>query len=152
MRVSILVFGVLSAGALTGVIGKVFFGVLSDRANARLAVLSVIGTQWLGIALIVSADHYATLVIASSIFGFGMGGVVPLHAMIVSTLFGPRQFGKVMGLMRPTMIPIQTIGLPLSGYIYDQYGSYDLAYYLFLGFLIIAIMTTWLMIPTEGSK
>jgi MFS family permease len=142
----------LSAGAFTGVIGKVFFGVLSDRANVRLAVVSVIMTQWLGIALIISADHYATLVIASSIFGFGMGGVVPLHAMIVSTMFGPRQFGKVMGLMRPMMIPIQTIGLPLSGYIYDRFGSYDLAFYLFLIFLLIAIMTTWLMIPSERSK
>lgn len=139
----------LSAGALTGVIGKVFFGVLSDRANARMAIVSVIITQWLGIFLIANADHYATLVIASSIFGFGMGGVVPLHAMVVSTLFSPKAFGKVMGLMRPMMIPIQTIGLPLSGWIYDRYGNYDMAFYLFLTFLLIAITTTWLMIPSE---
>ena len=137
----------LSVGAFTGVIGKVFFGVLSDRANARLAVVSVIVTQWLGIFLIANADHYFTLVIASSIFGFGMGGVVPLHAMIVSTLFGPREFGKVMGMMRPMMIPIQSIGLPLSGWIYDRYGNYDLAFYLFLTFLLIAMTTTWLFIP-----
>jgi len=139
----------LSVGAFTGVIGKVFFGVLSDRANARLAIVSVIVTQWIGIFLIANSDHYATLVIASAIFGFGMGGVVPLHAMVVSTLFGPREFGKVMGLMRPMMIPIQSIGLPLSGWIYDKYGSYDFAFYLFLAFLIIALATTWLMIPRE---
>ena len=139
----------LSIGAFTGVIGKVFFGVLSDRANVRLAIVSVIITQWLGIFLIANADRYLTLVIASSIFGFGMGGVVPLHAMIVSTLFGPKEFGKVMGLMRPMMIPIQSIGLPLSGWIYDRYGNYDLAFYLFLTFLLIAITTTWLMIPSQ---
>lgn len=139
----------LSAGALTGVIGKVFFGVLSDRANARFALTSVIVTQWIGIFLIANADHYTTLVIASSIFGFGMGGVVPLHAMVVSTLFSLNTFGKVMGLMRPMMIPIQTIGLPLSGYIYDRYGEYDLAFYLFLTLLIIALFTTWMMIPKE---
>ena len=139
----------LTAGAFTGVIGKIFFGILSDRANARLAVVFVIITQWLGIALIVYSKSYLVLVIASAIFGFGMGGVAPLHAMMVGTLFGRREFGKVMGLMRPMMLPLQTIGLPLSGFIYDRVGNYDLAFDLFLVLLVIAILTTVFIIPKE---
>lgn len=140
----------LTAGAFTGVIGKIFFGVLSDRANSRLAVMFIIVTQWLGIALIVYSKSYPMLVVASAIFGFGMGGVAPLHAMMVGTLFGRREFGKVMGLMRPMMLPIQTIGLPLSGFIYDRVGSYDLAFDLFLILLVVAISTTWFMIPRKN--
>lgn len=140
---------VLAVGALTGVIGKIFFGVLSDRANIRSAVLWAIGTQWIGIGLITYIESFWPFVIASAIFGFGMGGVVPLHAAVVGALFGRRGFGKVMGLMRPMMLPLQVLGLPLAGWVYDQQGSYNPAFYCFMVFLIIAALTTIFLIPKE---
>jgi predicted MFS family arabinose efflux permease len=53
----------LTAGAFTGVIGKIFFGILSDRANARRAVIFVIVTQWFGVALITYSSTYPVLVV-----------------------------------------------------------------------------------------
>lgn len=138
---------VLAFGAFTGVVGKVFFGVLSDRANLRLAILWTIGTQWVGIALMTQAQGFTSLFIASGIFGFGMGGVVPLHASAVGELFGRRGFGKVMGLMRPTMLPLQVLGFPLAGWAYDMTGSYNPAFYCFLAFLLAAAATTVFLIP-----
>ncbi|MGH1470789.1 MAG: MFS transporter [Cellvibrionaceae bacterium] len=140
---------VLAVGALTGVVGKIFFGILSDRANIRSAVLWAIGTQWIGIAMISHVENFWPFVIASAIFGFGMGGVVPLHAAVVGSLFGRRGFGKVMGLMRPMMLPLQVLGLPLAGWVYDTNGSYNLAFYSFLFLLIVSALTTIYLIPKE---
>jgi len=142
----------LSAGALAGVLGKVFFGVLSDRANGRMALLFTIGTQWIGIAMISTVEQFWTLAVACTIFGFGMGGVVPLHGVMIGKLFGRREFGKVMGLSRPMMLPLQSIGLPWAGFIHDSTGSYNIAFYTFLTFLIIAALIAIFWIPEEGAR
>ena len=38
-----------------------------------------------------------------------------------------------MGLMTPVMLPIQTTGVPLAGYLFDRQGSYTSAFLLFVG-------------------
>lgn len=140
---------ILPVGALAGVVGKVFFGVLSDRANIRSAIVVAAVTQWVGIAMLVFVEQYWTLAVASAIFGFGMGGVVPLHASAIGAFFGRQGFGKMMGLMRPMMLPLQVLGLPLAGFVYDATGSYDAAFFCFLFFLMVAIAITLFLIPKE---
>lgn len=139
----------LAIGAFAGVIGKVFFGVLSDRANIRLALLLATATQWIGIAMLTQVQQFWTFAVASSIFGFGMGGVVPMHASVVGEFFGRQGFGKMMGLMRPMMLPLQVAGLPLAGWIYDRTGSYNGAFYVFLTMLLVAALLTMFMLPRE---
>ncbi|MEX1032089.1 MAG: MFS transporter [Cellvibrionaceae bacterium] len=142
---------VLIFGALAGVVGKVFFGVLSDRANIRLAIVVAAMTQWVGIAMLIVVQQYWSLSLASIIFGFGMGGVVPLHASAVGQLFGRQGFGKMMGLMRPMMLPLQVLGLPLAGWVYDATGSYNGAFYCFLLLILLALAITLVMIPKERT-
>ena len=38
-----------------------------------------------------------------------------------------------MGLMGPCMLPLQTLGVPYAGFIYDRTGSYDAAFLTFEG-------------------
>lgn len=140
---------IFSASAIPGIFGRVFFGLLADQINARLAIIVIHLTQLTGIILMLNASQFSSLVIAAGIIGFGMGGVGPLYAMIVSTFFGPKQFGKVMGLMRPTMLPLQVSGYPLTGWVFDHFGSYDLALHLFIVLLIVALFATWSLIPRK---
>jgi MFS family permease len=140
---------ILPIGALAGVIGKVFFGVLSDRANIRSAIVWAAATQGVGIAMLIFVESYWALATASAIFGFGMGGVVPLHASAVGAYFGRHGFGKLMGLMRPMMLPLQVLGLPLAGWVYDVTGNYDVAFVWFLVFLAVASAITLFGIPRE---
>ena len=69
-----------------------------------------------------------------------MGGMVPLWGAVVGAVFGRSRFGRVMGLMRPVMLPIQTIGVPLAGYLYDREGSYNTAFLIFFGFYCASML------------
>ena len=136
---------VLSFGAGAGVLGKVAFGWLVDRLDPRFALLAAIGSQFLGQIGMLGADGYVIFAVGAAVFGFGMGGIVPLHGAIVGLAFGREQFGRVMGLMRPVMMPLQVAGLPFAGWVFDVQGSYDFAFQLFLAFYIASAGCTWLL-------
>jgi MFS family permease len=129
---------VLSFAAGAGAVGKLVFGRLVDLVEARLAVWASLGTQLAGLLMIMRDPGYSGLVAGAVVFGFGMGGVVPLQGAVTGLAFGRASFGKVLGLMRPVQFLIQPIGVPLAGWIYDSTGGYDLAWKFFCGVYIVA--------------
>lgn len=124
----------LSLSAGIGVIGKVIFGWIADHIDTRVAVWISIAFQMSGVLLISrEGDSIHVLQFGVALFGFGMGGVVPLWGSLIGEVFGRENFGTIMGTMSPCMLPIQILGLPLAGYVYDRTGSYDMAFKIFLG-------------------
>jgi MFS family permease len=128
----------LSFAAGAGALGKLVFGRLVDLVDSRLAVWTSFGTQLAGLLLIMQEPGYAGLVAGAVVFGLGMGGVVPLQGAVTGLAFGRLSFGTVMGLMRPVQVPLQLIGVPLAGWIYDATGGYDLAWKFFCGVYVAA--------------
>jgi len=138
----------LSIAATLGVLGKVVFGWLIDRFRARLAVWLCIGTQFVGAAGILWVDHYALLLATSALYGFGMGGVVPLNGAVVGQAFGRFYFGRVMGLLRPATLPILGTAAPFAGWVYDYTGNYLLAYEVFFAaWLLAAVSISLVKLP-----
>jgi MFS family permease len=139
---------VLSVMAGIGMIGKVMFGWLTDRVSHRGALWLAIGLQAIGMGLFMRATEYGSLLGAAAVFGLGMGGLMPLWGAAIGAAFGRLAFGRVMGLMSPFMIPIQTIGIPFAGWMFDRTGSYDLAFTSLIGFYVLAFASvTFLRIP-----
>jgi MFS family permease len=130
----------LSAMAGAGAIGKPLFGVLTDRFDKRAAVLGAAGLQLLGVTLLLHARSYPALLTAGAIFGFGMGGVVPLQGALVGAAFGRQAFGRVMGLLIPAMMPLNVIGSPFAGWVHDRTGSYALAFRVFAGMFALSMV------------
>jgi MFS family permease len=143
---------VLSISAGTGVLGKIVFGWLFDRFDARIAVWFSFGMQLAGLLLLMRAHDYAGLVLAALVFGFGMGGVIPLHASAAGAAFGRLSFGKVAGLLRPVQVPITALGVPLAGWIYDATGSYESAFHLFAGVYVAAALIVAGLRIENGSR
>lgn len=122
---------ILSASAGAGSIGKPLFGMLTDQMDKRVTLALCAGLQLIGVLMMIYVRNYVLLLIASGIFGIGMGGVVPLQAALVGAAFGRKPFGRVMGLMSPAMLPIQMLGVPFAGHVFDKTGSYRFAYQVF---------------------
>jgi len=74
-----------------------------------------------------------------------MGGIMPLCGTLIGACFGRRSFGRVMGLMSPMLLPIQVLGVPFAGYVYDRFHSYDLAFTTFVGLYGFSIVTLLLL-------
>ncbi len=131
---------VLSAAAGAGMLSKVFFGWLVDRTDPRLAVILSVAGQLGGVLLLLLGDAWRDLLAAAVVFGFGMGGVIPLQGAITGIAFGRLSFGKVSGLLRPFMVPMTALGVPLAGWIYDRTASYDRAFQLFVALYLLAAL------------
>ena len=136
----------LSIAAGTGVGGKLVFGYLTDHIRKKTAVLLSYVTQIAGTLLLLGAHTPPAVYAFAALFGFGMGGAVPLQASVTAEIFGRRAFASVSGLASLFMVPVQAIGSPLAGWIFDRTGSYDGAWGIFLVNYVIA---TWLLLKLD---
>ena len=85
-----------------------------------------------------SLSGYLGLVLASGLYGVGIGGISPLQASLLARGVGARDFGPAMGLIGPMMIPFQITGAPLAGWIFDTQGGYGIAFALFVVALLLS--------------
>lgn len=144
---------VLSLSAGLGVVGKVIFGWLTDHNEPKFAVWLCIATQLIGTLMLMQCASYLWLLVGGALFGFGMGGVVPLQSSTTGQIFGRLSFGRVSGLIRPAMIPLQMCAVPLAGWIYDETGSYRISYLiLMIALLVAAVTIAMVKIPQHEEK
>jgi MFS family permease len=129
---------VMSLCAGMGILGKLSFGWLADHWRARSAVWFTIACQICGQLLMFNTETLWMFTIGAGLFGYGMGGVVPLQGALVGQMFGRERFGKALGGMRQAMFPLQIAGVPLAGWVFDTTGSYDPAFSIFLILYVIA--------------
>jgi len=122
----------LSAISIGAAFGKLLFGWLARPLGDRGSFGVAIACQLAGLLGLIAFERYSPLVAATGLYGLGIGGIAPLQAALLARGFGTRNFGPVMGLIFPMMIPFQITGAPLAGLIFDSRGGYDLALWIFL--------------------
>jgi len=129
---------VMSALAAGAVSGKIVFGWLAERIGEQAALYVSLVSQGVGVAALILETPFAALLAIALGLGVGLGGVMPLVAALMARAFGPTEFGPMMGLMGPMMIPFQMVGAPIAAGVFDSTGSYDAAWFGFVGMLVLA--------------
>lgn len=129
---------IVAVVTFAGAIAKPLFGTLADRIDPRVVMGMSTALQAAGVTLILQADGVPLLMVGGAVFGLGYGGVLPLWGVLLGALFGRDDFGRVMGLMGPIMLPFQMLGVPFATWIFDQYGTYTPAFIACLGCYAIA--------------
>ena len=143
----------VSVGAFGAALGKVVFGKLIDIFSARITLWISIIIQGVGILLVSSSSAYSLLLLSVLIMSLGLGGSVPLMNILFSKTFSSINFGKALGLAVPFMVPIQVIGGPLSGWLFDTFGNYDLAFLLNAGVCLIAFLFVFMLnVPSDEQS
>ena len=143
----------VSVGAFGAALGKVVFGKLIDIFSARITLWISIIIQGVGILLVSSSSTYSLLLLSVLIMSLGLGGSVPLMNILFSKTFSSINFGKALGLAVPFMVPIQVIGGPLSGWLFDTFGNYDLAFSLNAGVCFIAFLFVFMLnVPSDKQS
>jgi MFS family permease len=111
-----------------GVVSRIGSGFLADRIGAVKTLFIGSALQCLSLALYIPFDGLASLYVVSLVFGLSQGGIVPCYAIIVRDYMPAHEAGQRVGLVMMATIFGMAIGGWMSGWIYDQTGSYAAAF------------------------
>ncbi len=119
----------LSLMLLGGVASRIVSGLVADRLGGLRTLLIGSLLQCLALAAYLPSDAMVSLYIVSTIFGLSQGGIVPSYALIVREYMPPREAGARVGFVMMATTMGMALGGWISGWIYDQSGSYLWAFW-----------------------
>jgi predicted MFS family arabinose efflux permease len=120
------------------VIGRVLFSTVIDRLNQRLASAISFVSQAVALAIIIHSRNDMVLIGACALFGFSVGNLITLPALIVQREFDPRSFGVLISLITAINQVTYAFGPGVIGVVRDASGSYALPFYGCIGLELIA--------------
>jgi MFS family permease len=134
----------LVAGALpvASIVGRLSFGWLGDRLNKRR--LAAVGFALIGLGLLsfgyVASGGMWLLVLSIIFFSTGWGGNVTMRAALLREYFGRERFGTIHGLTIGIMTLGSIVGPPLAGWVFDEWHSYEGAWFALAAFSTVALI------------
>jgi len=144
--------GALAVALMTAmaVVGRVLFSTVIDRLNQRLASAISFVSQAVALAVIINLHNDVALIAACALFGFSVGNLITLPALIVQREFDPRAFGVLISLITAINQITYAFGPGVIGLLRDASGSYALPFYGCIGLELIAAIL--IMIRGRGGR
>ena len=122
------------------VVGRVLFAFVIDRMNQRLASSLSFVSQAVALAILINVRSDIALLAACALFGFSVGNLITLPALIVQREFDPRAFGVLVSLITAINQITYAFGPGVVGLLRDASGSYALPFYACIGVELAAAM------------
>ena len=129
------------------VVGRVSFSFVIDQMNQRLASALSFVSQAVALVIVINVHNDVALIAACALFGFSVGNLITLPALIVQREFDPRSFGVLVSLITAINQITFAFGPGVIGLLRDMSGSYSLTFYGCIGLELIAAV----LIMIRGS-
>ena len=135
------------------ILGRLLFGWLGDRWHPTLLLaislmLLAAGPAVLEVLFVrLGLREVELLWLYAAPFGIGIGANAVIMPVLVGRCFGELQFSKIMGFLMGGFAVGIIIGIPISGWIYDTTGSYELVLIACLVGLCVATLLATLIRP-----
>jgi MFS family permease len=131
---------IASALPLLTVIGRVGFGWFGDRVDKRRVAALALALTSLGVLILgyTSAGRNWVIMAFIIVFGIGWGGAVPMLSGLLREYFGRERLGTIVGFAGSVMMVGVITGAPLAGWVFDQWGDYQLAWFILAGVVGVA--------------
>ncbi|HEY8336140.1 MAG TPA: MFS transporter [Tardiphaga sp.] len=123
---------------LMAVVGRLLFSTVIDRLNQRLASAISFCSQAVALAIVINSRNEALLFFACALFGFSVGNLITLPALIVQREFDMRSFGVLVSLVTAVTQITYAFAPGIIGYLRDASGSYALPFYGCMSLQLIA--------------
>jgi predicted MFS family arabinose efflux permease len=135
------------------VLGRVLFSTVIDRLNQRLAAAISFVSQAIALAVIINLQDDIAFMAACALFGFSVGNLITLPALIVQREFDPRSFGVLVSLITAINQITYAFGPGVIGLLRDASGSYTLPFYGCIGLELTAavLIMVWGRTRTASS-
>ncbi len=119
---------IYSLEGLTGLGGRIAFGILGDRFGAKRVLVAGLLLQALGALAYVFVRQLGEFYAVAALFGFTYAGVMPLYAVIARENFPLRMMGTIIGGTAMAGSLGMAAGPLAGGWIYDTYATYGWLY------------------------
>ncbi|WP_075050802.1 MFS transporter [Bacillus testis] len=130
------IFGLLS---LTNTVGKLVLGSIFDRYRTMGGILFVaIAMSIAMLSLMMAGTAFFAFVFAVA-YGFSIVIATIGPPFITDDLFGKRDFGTIFGVVQVFFVVSGSLGIIVSGIIYDATESYLVAWIFFLGLFLLSM-------------
>lgn len=130
----------ISCLTVSAIGGKLAIGALADRVDKRWLFALVAACHLVFLAVLLIEPGYAGLIVACATVGLAVGGAYPLWMTLLADAFGSESFGSVMGTMSLIVMPLSIFSVRFIGEVFDRSGSYDPAFWTFVGFALLAAL------------
>jgi len=128
----------MSAITISAIAGKLVVGWLSEHWDHRLLFAAVCVANLIFLLALLMNPSYWVLMMVCALVGLAIGGVYPVWTSMTAKNFGPGAFSKVYGSMNLITIPLMLISITIAGRTFDQTGTYELAFKIFIPQVILA--------------
>lgn len=140
------------AGLIGGVsiVGKLGWGILSDRLGREVVYTLGAGCVLVALALLALVDQVAAtwfVVLYGVAFGIGYAVSAVIIPTMTADLFSGNDFGVIFGTMTLGVGLGSAGGAWAAGRIFDATGGYDAALALAAGSMLFSVVAVWLIAP-----
>jgi len=142
---------VAMAFPLVSIIGRLGSGWLGDRFNKILVASGLAATMSIGVLCFSYTNNERILMLIPFVilFGIGWGGNATIRAVLLREYFGRANFGTLSGFMMGMTAICGMVGPFFVGLIFDNWGSYQGAWLIATGLVIMAL---FIMATTPRRK
>ena len=130
---------------LVSVAGRISSGLLVDKFNSRIIAAVFLTMATLGLLSFGNITTTAVWLIIPFmlLFATSYGGITVLRASLTRHFFGRGRFGTLFGFQVGVMFLGGYLGPPLSGWVFDTWGSYRGIWFVFAGVSLLAMALIW---------
>lgn len=125
---SLAAASIYSVEGVSGLFGRLIFGVLADKYGPRPVILGGLLLQAAGIYSYIYVSQLPHFYLLALVLGMAYGGVMPLYSVLARDYFNQSMMGTVLGAA--TMV--SSIGMAFGpvggGWLYDTFGTYHWLY------------------------
>ena len=111
-----------------GMLGKIVYGILTERIASRYVLMIALLSQSIGLTIIISVPTSYFVWIATPIYGMALGGTGVIMAILAQQTFGLKNFGTIFGLINMATAASALLGPIMVGATFDSTGSYSFAF------------------------
>jgi MFS family permease len=139
-----------------GVFAKVAIGFVADRSDAKRSLLVCFAFLIVSAALLLSLSVAPRLALVFvCVHGLATMAQNVVYPTIVAWCFGTQHMAEIYGMMMLALLPGGVIGPVALGYMYDELGSYELAFQLLFGATVASFLLLTALrrrsLPVEGG-
>jgi sugar phosphate permease len=148
LGVAISALSISFNAAFTG-IGSLAWGWLVERVPVRYCYAAVALVMVVSLFIFPSVTTVWQALLAASLFGVSVGGILVVPAVAYANYFGRRSIGVIRGVTEPFVSLGQAVGAIFSGLVFDISGSYHFA---FITLGVVGIGTIGLILLTKPPQ